>query len=126
VTEIRGLHYEDEDVEKITVWTEFAAKMLDAGFDSANMRNVVGSLAEAAQARYPQLESGVPVALRQADSGPTRTWPKEITNRFIEVTGDVLFAASDGPLVAGNALQGAIDRLARKRGQERERHGNDA
>lgn len=121
--EIRGMQFDAEDVRKIDDWTTYVAQMLDAGFDPATIRDSVAALAEAATQRYPQLELGEPVALRRADSGPTLTWPTEILNRFIELTGDVLFAAADGPHLAGDALRGAIERLDQRRSKGRETHG---
>lgn len=103
--EIQGRMYATHETAKVRAWVECVCMVLPhAGYD--RLAEALDAIGTAAQAQYPQLESGGKATLLLADLGDTLDEvPEPMQRAFLLLTGDVLFVGLDGPKATATELK---------------------
>jgi hypothetical protein len=103
--------YDPELVDTVRVWVEFCGELIS--IDARNiqhLRHGLRNLAVRADELYPELESGGRPMLSVEDLGAFPL-PLGVAETYVMVTGTVLFNGADGPLIAGERLEQALDTI---------------
>lgn len=118
--------YDPELVDTVRVWVEFCGELIS--IDARNIQHLrqgLRNLGVRAQQLYPELESGGRPMLSVEDLGPFPL-PEGVGETYVMVTGTILFNGADGPAIAAERLEQALDTIrgtliARAQDERRER-----
>ena len=105
--------YDPQAVAQVKLWVEFISDVIEIDpIDNGDiLRSALQQLSQKADSVYPELELGNPVKMSLADLG---RWPlpDELGDVFVRLSGDVMFAGSDGPLATAAVMARTIDKVS--------------